>query len=71
MNIINLNQNRKKNGIEDLLDWLSSDINKLNSIILELMSNNLPLISQLSSHLLESGGKKNTTTFIIGMFSIM
>ncbi len=58
MNIINLNQNRKKNGIEDLLDWLSSDINKLNSIILELMSNNLPLISQLSSHLLESGGKR-------------
>ncbi len=58
MNLINLKDNTKINHLDIIIEWLSPEINNLNSIIIDLMSNNLPLISKLTNHILSSGGKR-------------
>ena len=58
MNLITLNSKYKKNSLEEIIEWLSEDLNKVNKIILDLMSNNLPLITDVSSYIISSGGKR-------------
>ena len=58
MNIIKLNPNNKKNPLENFFDWLEPDILKINQKIMENLAGSASLISDLSNHIINSGGKR-------------
>ncbi len=58
MKIININSARKKDDFEKFLNWLQDDLNSVNKLILENLTNSSSLISDLSNHIINSGGKR-------------
>ena len=58
MKIINLDSDYKKNYYSDFASWLQDDLNSVNKIIFDSLSNSSKLISDLSSHIISSGGKR-------------
>ena len=58
MKIVNINSVSKKDNFEDFLNWLQDDLNSVNKLILENLTNSSSLISDLSNHIINSGGKR-------------
>ena len=58
MNIINLKRKNQKNPLEIFMEWLEPDIVKINQSILRNLLGSEPLISDLSNHIINSGGKR-------------
>ena len=58
MNIIKIKPNLKKNRFDNFVNWLQEDLNSVNKLILENLTNSSPLISDLSNHIINSGGKR-------------
>ena len=58
MTVINLQNNNPKNFIEIFNKWLEKDIVKINSVISENLVSSATLISDLSNHIINSGGKR-------------
>ena len=58
MKIINLDSDYKKDYYSDFASWLQDDLNAVNKIILDSLSNSSKLISDLSGHIISSGGKR-------------
>ena len=58
MNIINLKRNNQKNPLDIFLDWLKPDIIKINKTIMDDLAGSETLISDLSNHIISSGGKR-------------
>ena len=58
MKIINIDSVRKKDNFEEFLNWLQDDLNSVNKLILENLANSSSLISDLSNHIINSGGKR-------------
>ena len=58
MKIINISSARKKDDFEEFLNWLQNDLNSVNKLILENLTNSSSLISDLSNHIINSGGKR-------------
>ncbi len=58
MKIVSLNSNFNNNQYYDFVDWLQDDLNLVNKIIFENLTNNSKLISDLSSHIINSRGKR-------------
>ena len=58
MKIVNINTVSKKDNFKDFLNWLQDDLNSVNKLILENLANSSSLISDLSNHIINSGGKR-------------
>ena len=58
MNIINLNRKNQNNPLDIFMKWLEPDIIKINQSILKNLLGSEPLISDLSNHIIGSGGKR-------------
>ena len=58
MNIINLKRKNQNNPLEIFMEWLEPDIIKINQSILNNLLGSEPLISDLSNHIISSGGKR-------------
>ncbi len=58
MNIINLKRKDQNNALETFMEWLEPDIIKINQSILKNLIGSEPLISDLSNHIINSGGKR-------------
>ncbi len=58
MTVINLQNNNPKIFIEIFNKWLEKDIVKINSVISENLVSSATLISELSNHIINSGGKR-------------
>jgi len=58
MNIINLNRKNQDNPLDIFMKWLEPDIIKINQSILNNLLGSEPLISDLSNHIIGSGGKR-------------
>ena len=61
MNIINLKNFKEYDFFEDFSNWLQKDINQVNKIILETLETDSSLVTDLSSHIIQAGWKKNKT----------
>ena len=57
MKIINLNK-IEKNSFDELTVWLQRDLSSVNKIIEKNLEVNAPLITKLSGHIVNSGGKR-------------
>ena len=58
MKIIKLKDFKVKDSFEDFYNWLQKDLNKVNKIILENLETDSSLITDLSNHIIGSGGKR-------------
>ena len=58
MNIINLKRKHQNTALETFMEWLEPDIIKINQSILKNLIGSEPLISDLSNHIIGSGGKR-------------
>ena len=58
MNIINLKRKNQDNPLDIFMKWLEPDIIKINQSILNNLLGSEPLISDLSNHIIGSGGKR-------------
>ena len=58
MNIINLKRKNQNNPFEIFMEWLEPDIVKMNQSILKNLLGSEPLITDLSNHIIGSGGKR-------------
>ena len=58
MNIIKLTNNFKNQKFSKFINWLQEDLNSVNKLILENLTNSSPLIADLSNHIINSGGKR-------------
>ena len=58
MNIINLKRKNHDNPLDIFMKWLEPDIIKINQSILNNLLGSEPLISDLSNHIIGSGGKR-------------
>ena len=58
MNIIKIKANNKIEGFNEFVGWLQEDLNSVNKLVLENLTNSSPLISDLSNHIINSGGKR-------------
>ena len=58
MNIINLKRKNQDNPLDTFMKWLEPDIIKINQSILNNLLGSEPLISDLSNHIIGSGGKR-------------
>ena len=58
MNIINLNRENQNTPLDIFMKWLEPDIIKINQSILKNLLGSEPLISDLSNHIIGSGGKR-------------
>ena len=58
MNVIKINKNYRVEGFKDFVDWLQEDLNSVNKLVLENLTNTSSLISDLSNHIINSGGKR-------------
>ena len=58
MNVIKINKNYRVEGFKDFVDWLQEDLNSVNKLVLENLTNSSSLISDLSNHIINSGGKR-------------
>ena len=58
MNIINLKNFKECDFFEDFSNWLQKDLNQVNKIILETLETDSSLVTDLSSHIIQAGGKR-------------
>lgn len=58
MNIINLKDNKSKNRQEVFFNWLESDVLEINKKIMNNLLGSASLITDLSNHIINSGGKR-------------
>ena len=58
MNIINLKNFKDYDFFEDFSNWLQKDLNQVNKIILETLETDSSLVTDLSSHIIQAGGKR-------------
>ena len=58
MNIINLKNFKEYDFFEDFSNWLQKDLNQVNKIILETLETDSSLVTDLSSHIIQAGGKR-------------
>ena len=58
MNIINLKNFKKYDFFEDFSNWLQKDLNEVNKIILETLETDSSLVTDLSNHIIQAGGKR-------------
>ena len=58
MNVVKIKSSLKNESFDLFLNWLQDDLNSVNKLILENLVNSSPLISDLSNHILNSGGKR-------------
>ncbi len=58
MNIIKLNANNGKNPLEIFFDWLEPDVFKINKNITDSLAGSASLVTELSGHIINSGGKR-------------
>ena len=58
MNVINFTNKIKDKSLENFINWLSSDFVLVNNIILKHLTNSTHLVSELSNHIISSGGKR-------------
>ena len=58
MNIINLKNFKDYDFFEDFSNWLQKDLNEVNKIILETLETDSSLVTDLSSHIIQAGGKR-------------
>ena len=58
MNVVKIKSSLKNESFDLFLNWLQDDLNSVNKLILENLVNSSPLISNLSNHILNSGGKR-------------
>ncbi len=58
MTVINLKQKSNKTPLDDFLCWLEPDVLKINETIMTNLVGSASLISDLSNHIINSGGKR-------------
>ena len=58
MKIIKLKDFKVNDSFEEFYNWLQKDLNKVNKIILETLETDSSLITELSNHIIGSGGKR-------------
>ncbi len=58
MNVVKIKSSLKNESFDLFLNWLQDDLSSVNKLILENLVNSSPLISDLSNHILNSGGKR-------------
>lgn len=58
MTVIKINKNSKGDGFKDFVYWLQEDLNSVNKLVLDNLTNTSSLISELSNHIINSGGKR-------------
>ena len=58
MKIIKLKDFKVNDSFEDFYNWLQKDLNQVNKIILETLETDSSLITELSNHIIGSGGKR-------------
>ena len=58
MTVIKINKNSKADGFNDFVYWLQEDLNSVNKLVLDNLTNTSSLISELSNHIINSGGKR-------------
>ncbi len=66
MNIINLNQKNNKTSLDEFLHWLELDVLKINETIMTNLIGSASLISDLSNHIINSGGKRIRPLLTVG-----
>ena len=49
------------------MEWLQDDLNSVNKIILDNLSNNSPLISEMSNYIISAGGKRIRPLITLGV----
>ena len=47
-----------KTAFEKFVDWLEDDLNEVNRFILENLAGSISLVTKLSNHIVNSGGKR-------------
>ena len=57
MNIINF-KNQDENDFEKFSNWLEEDLNNVNNFIMENLAGSISLVTKLSNHIVNSGGKR-------------
>ena len=58
MKIIKLKDFKVNDSFEEFYNWLQKDLNQVNKIILESLETDSSLITELSNHIIGSGGKR-------------
>ena len=58
MKIVKLKDFKINNSFEEFYNWLQKDLNQVNKIILESLETDSSLITELSNHIIGSGGKR-------------
>ena len=58
MKIIKLKDFKVNDSFEEFYNWLQKDLNQVNKIILETLETDSSLITELSNHIIGSGGKR-------------
>ena len=58
MNIINLKNFKEYDFFEDFSNWLQKDLIEVNKIILETLETDSSLVTDLSNHIIQAGGKR-------------
>ena len=71
MNIINLIRKNLKNPLEIFVEWLEPDILKINQSIIDNLAGSDSLISDLPSHIINSGGKRIRPALVLLIAKIL
>ena len=58
MKIVKLKDFKINDSFEEFYNWLQKDLNQVNKIILESLETDSSLITELSHHIIGSGGKR-------------
>ena len=58
MKIVKLEDFKINDSFEEFYNWLQKDLNQVNKIILESLETDSSLITELSNHIIGSGGKR-------------
>ncbi len=67
MKIISLNKYNSSNTFKYFMEWLQDDLNSVNKVILDNLSNNSPLISEMSNYIISAGGKRIRPLITLGV----
>ena len=65
MKFTKLNNKSDENFFTEFKSWLQSDLSLVNKTIFENLNNDSTLISDLSNHIINAGGKENKTIIIL------
>ena len=67
MKIISLNKYNGSNTFKYFMEWLQDDLNSVNKVILDNLSNNSSLISEMSNYIISAGGKRIRPLITLGV----